>query len=187
MTSQVVLSLDRITTPIGDMLLVVDDAGRLRAVDFAEHEWRMHRLLRLHYGHTGVMLRTASAPKQLRARFDAYFGGTLTAFEGVEVVTSGTEFQRDVWAALRKIRPGETISYAELAARLDRPRAVRAVGLANGANPVCVVVPCHRVIGANKHLTGYGGGLERKRWLLQHEGALPASPSASAEEEGAAL
>jgi methylated-DNA-[protein]-cysteine S-methyltransferase len=85
--------------------------------------------------------------------------------------TAGTSFQREVWAALRKIRPGTTLSYGALAQQLGRPTSVRAVGLANGANPVAIVVPCHRVIGADASLTGYGGGIERKKWLLTHEGA----------------
>lgn len=169
MTSQLGLSLDRIATPLGDMLLVVDDEGRLRAADFADYEWRMHRLLRLHYGITGVMLRAATAPALLRMRFAAYFDHELGALDDIEVLTGGTEFQREVWAALRTIPAGQALSYAELAARLNRPRAVRAVGLANGSNPICVVVPCHRVIGANGSLTGYAGGVEQKRWLLEHE------------------
>jgi methylated-DNA-[protein]-cysteine S-methyltransferase len=86
------------------------------------------------------------------------------------VTTGGTPFQREVWAALRRIPAGQIASYGQLAARIGRPAAVRAVGLANGSNPVGVIVPCHRVIGANGSLTGYGGGIERKRWLLAHEG-----------------
>jgi methylated-DNA-[protein]-cysteine S-methyltransferase len=96
--------------------------------------------------------------------------GDLLAIDRVPVRTGGTAFQREVWAALRTIPAGKTISYGMLAARLNRSKAVRAVGAANGANPVGVVVPCHRVIGADASLTGYGGGLERKRWLLEHEG-----------------
>ena len=94
--------------------------------------------------------------------------------------TTGTDFQREVWAALRKIRPGTTLSYGALAQKLGRPKAVRAVGLANGANPIAIMVPCHRVIGADASLTGYGGGVDRKRWLLIHEGAafgnMPSAP-----------
>ena len=86
--------------------------------------------------------------------------------------TAGTAFQREVWAALRTIPTGETTTYGRLASQLGRPKAMRAVGMANGANPISIIVPCHRVIGANASLTGYGGGLERKRWLLRHEGAL---------------
>jgi O-6-methylguanine DNA methyltransferase len=113
------------------------------------------------------------APALTRA-LDAYFKGDLTAIDSLEAEPGGTEFQRDVWAELRRVRAGTTISYSQLAARIGRPDAVRAVGAANGANPVPIVIPCHRVIGANGSLVGYGGGLEMKRWLLQHEGLLPA-------------
>jgi methylated-DNA-[protein]-cysteine S-methyltransferase len=172
MTNQEVFNLDRVATPLGELLVVTDERERLRASDFWEYESRMTRLLRLHYGDGGVLLRNGAAPPELRARLDDYFAGGFTALDDIEIMTGGTDFQREVWAGLRSIRPGETWSYGELAVRLDRPRAVRAVGLANGANPVTVIVPCHRVIGSNKSLTGYAGGLERKRWLLEHEGAL---------------
>ena len=101
----------------------------------------------------------------------AYFAGRLDALAGLRVASSGTEFQNQVWAALRRIPTGKTLSYAALAKEIGRPAAVRAVGLANGSNPIAIIVPCHRVIGANASLTGYAGGLERKRWLLQHEAA----------------
>ncbi len=172
MTNHEVFCLERFATPLGEMLVVTDERERLRAADFWEYEARMHRLLRLHYGDGCVSLRPGSAPPEVRARFEDYFGGTLCALDDIEVMTGGTDFQREVWTALRTIQPGQTLTYGELAAKLERPRAVRAVGLANGANPVSIVVPCHRVIGSNKSLTGYGGGLERKRWLLEHEGAL---------------
>jgi methylated-DNA-[protein]-cysteine S-methyltransferase len=172
MTNHEVFCLDRFATPLGEMLVVTDERERLRAADFWEYEARMHRLLRLHYGDGGVTLRPGSAPPEVRARFEDYFSGSLRAIDDLEVMTGGTDFQREVWTALRTIPPGETLTYGELAAKLERPRAVRAVGLANGSNPVSIVVPCHRVIGSNKSLTGYGGGLERKRWLLEHEGAL---------------
>jgi methylated-DNA-[protein]-cysteine S-methyltransferase len=100
---------------------------------------------------------------------DAYFRGELRAIDGLRVETRGTPFQRAVWTALREIPCGTTVSYSDLARRIERPSAVRAVGLANGANPVAIVVPCHRVVGAGGALTGYGGGLSRKRWLLAHE------------------
>jgi len=103
----------------------------------------------------------------------------LPAIDDLEVATAGTTFQRDVWRELRRIPVGQTISYSELAQRIGRPKAVRAVGLANGANPVSIVVPCHRVIGANASLTGYGGGLHRKVWLLEHEGVRLASRASS--------
>ena len=102
-------------------------------------------------------------------QLDAYFAGELTEFD-IEMRLEGTEFQQAVWNALVEIPYGETISYGELAKRVDRPGAARAVGLANGHNPIAIIVPCHRVIGANGSLTGYGGGLERKQSLLALEG-----------------
>jgi methylated-DNA-[protein]-cysteine S-methyltransferase len=99
-----------------------------------------------------------------------YFGGDLASLDEVDVELHGTSFQQRVWLALRTVTPGTTASYAELAGRVGAPSAVRAVGAANGANPVAVVLPCHRIIGSNGSLTGYGGGLDRKRWLLDHEG-----------------
>lgn len=111
---------------------------------------------------------TSGIPDVLRA----YFAGDLTAIEALPIrFERGTPFQHEVWQALRAIPVGKTISYAELARRVDRPSAFRAVGSANGRNPIAVVVPCHRVIAADGTLGGYGGGLERKRWLLTHEGA----------------
>lgn len=162
-------TLDRIASPVGEVLLVVDDAGAVRALDFADYEARMLRLLQRHYG--PVVLAPGRAPDGVRAALDAYFKGEARALDGLAVKTGGTEFQRTVWAALRAIPAGETRSYGQLAAAIGKPTAVRAVGLANGANPVGVIVPCHRVVGANGTLTGYAGGLERKRWLLAHEGA----------------
>jgi methylated-DNA-[protein]-cysteine S-methyltransferase len=106
--------------------------------------------------------------KDVAAQLDAYFAGELTIFD-VEVDLRGTEFQQRVWAELCEIPYGETISYGELAARIGNANASRAVGLANGRNPISIIVPCHRVIGADGSLTGYGGGLERKTWLLEHE------------------
>jgi methylated-DNA-[protein]-cysteine S-methyltransferase len=166
--------LDRVESPIGTMLIVHDPDARLRALDFNDYESRMRRLLRLHYGQDGrdFVLKEKPAPKVIRQPLVAYFTGDLTAIDRIPVETGGTRFQRDVWAALRSIVPGTTVSYGALAQKIGRPQAVRAVGLANGANPVAIVVPCHRVIGADASLTGYGGGLDRKRWLLSHEGAL---------------
>ncbi len=161
-------TLDRIASPVGEVLLVVDDEGAVRALDFADYEARMLRLLQRHYG--PVTLTPGRAPEAVRAALDAYFGGDARALDGLIVKTGGTAFQRAVWAALRTIPAGETRSYGQLAAAIGKPAAVRAVGLANGANPVGVIVPCHRVVGANGTLTGYAGGLERKRWLLAHEG-----------------
>ena len=161
--------LERLPTITGEMLLVTDDADRLRALDWTDYEARMARLLRLHYG-PAVTLVEGRPPSAAVGALEAYLGGDVGAIDTLEVETAGTPFQRSVWAGLRSIPAGETLTYAALAARIGRPAAVRAVGAANGANPVGVVVPCHRVIGADGSLTGYGGGLERKRWLLAHEG-----------------
>jgi methylated-DNA-[protein]-cysteine S-methyltransferase len=163
------LLIDQVNTPIGEMVFVADREGNLRAVDWTDHEPRMHRFLRLHYGENGFKLIPARNPSGLSQAFRKYFAGDLMAIDKLPVKTGGTPFQRDVWRALRKIKCGTTVSYAQLAERIDRPTAVRAVGLANGSNPIGVVVPCHRVIGSNGSLTGYGGGLDRKRWLLEHE------------------
>jgi methylated-DNA-[protein]-cysteine S-methyltransferase len=162
--------LERVPTPTGVMLVVTDAQGRLRALDWDDYEDRMRKLLRRHYGAGGVVLSEAGAPSAARRALDAYFAGDLAALDGLETETAGTPFQRSVWAALRRIPVGQTLSYGALAAKIGKPRAVRAVGLANGSNPIGVVVPCHRVIGADGSLTGYGGGLPRKRWLLEHEG-----------------
>jgi methylated-DNA-[protein]-cysteine S-methyltransferase len=164
--------LERMETPLGQMLLVTDEQERLRALDWHDHDERMHDLLRRQYrGHPFVLQESTQASSAITA-LRAYFDGDLAAIDGLGVATGGTDFQRQVWRALRDIPTGATIIYGELAARIGRPRAVRAVGLANGANPVGIVVPCHRVIGADRSLTGYGGGLDRKRWLLEHEKAI---------------
>jgi methylated-DNA-[protein]-cysteine S-methyltransferase len=163
------LFIDRIDTPIGELLLATDGAGKLRSMDWSDYEPRMRRLLALHYGKDGFKLEAAHNPHGPRDPINAYFAGDVKAIERISVETGGTPFQRDVWNELRKIPSGTTISYGKLAEQIARPRAVRAVGLANGANPIGIVVPCHRVIGSNGSLTGYGGGLERKQWLLEHE------------------
>jgi methylated-DNA-[protein]-cysteine S-methyltransferase len=168
------LSLDRFESPLGDILLVFE-GDILRALDFWDYESRMLRLLRLHYG--SVVLTPAPAPDAITQPLRAFFDGDWAAADAIRVETGGTIFQREVWAALRRIPAGQTMSYGGLARALGRPAASRAVGLANGANPVAIVVPCHRVIGANAGLTGYGGGLTRKAWLLAHEKqARPALP-----------
>jgi methylated-DNA-[protein]-cysteine S-methyltransferase len=138
------LLLDQISSPIGKVLLVIDD-GKLCSLDYEEYEPRMMKLLQNRYG--DVQLKQDTIP----------------------VSTGGTPFQQEVWQALRTIAPGTTSSYGALAALLGRPKAYRAVGATNALNPVAIVLPCHRVVGANAALTGYAGGLERKRWLLQHE------------------
>jgi methylated-DNA-[protein]-cysteine S-methyltransferase len=161
--------VEHIKTPTGEMRVVTDDAQCLRAVDWEDYEPRMHDLLRRYYGADSIELRKVSHASAPGRALLAYFDGDLDAIADLPTATNGTTFQHEVWSALRRIPIGRTVSYGALAAQIGRPKAVRAVGLANGANPIAVVVPCHRVIGANASLTGYGGGLHRKRWLLAHE------------------
>ena len=160
--------LDRLKTPIGTALLVTDGDGVLRALDWADYEVRMRQLLRLQCG--AVELKDARAPAAVKAALSAYFKGDLDRLGDIVWRVAGTPFQRKVWSALPRIPVGSTLSYGALATKLGAPRAMRAVGHANGANPISVVVPCHRLIGADGSLVKYGGGLERKRWLLRHEG-----------------
>jgi methylated-DNA-[protein]-cysteine S-methyltransferase len=167
--------IDRTQTPIGELLIIADGEGRLRAIDWRDHETRLYRLLRRFYGEAGERLAPQRNPNGLTQALDAYFAGELAAIDRLPVASNGTPFQQSVWRALRDIPCGTTLSYGALARRIGQPPAVRAVGLANGANPISIVVPCHRVIGSDGSLTGYGGGIERKRWLLRHEGALPAA------------
>jgi methylated-DNA-[protein]-cysteine S-methyltransferase len=162
------LTLDRIPTPIGTALVVTDGAGVLRAFNWTDYEDQMSTWIVRRY--PKALRREAAGP--LREAFHAYFGGEVDALRTVPWEGAGTPFQREVWRTLCTIPGGETLSYAGLAERIGRPTAVRAVGLANGSNPVALVVPCHRVIGSDGSLTGYGGGLHRKRWLLDHEGAF---------------
>lgn len=161
------LQLEQRTWPICPLMIVTDDDGILRALEFGDHEDRLHRLLRDHYGE--YTLRKGPAPSSITKALDAYFHGDIDAVNEVQTATAGTGFQREVWQALRTIPAGTTLSYGQLAAQIGRPSASRAVGAANGANPIPIVVPCHRVIGANGTLTGFGGGLPRKKWLLEHE------------------
>jgi methylated-DNA-[protein]-cysteine S-methyltransferase len=165
-------------TPTGRMVIITDTEQRLRAAEWEDKADRMQRLLRLHYGENGIQLQAARASSPARLALEAYFDGQLAAIDAIRTQTRGTDFQRRVWSALRDIPAGTTLSYGRLAARIGRPAAVRAVGAANGANPIPVIVPCHRVIGADASLTGFGGGLERKRWLLAHERQHAVTPSA---------
>jgi methylated-DNA-[protein]-cysteine S-methyltransferase len=171
-TTAPTLFRDRVASPLGTMLVVWDGQGVLRALDFEDHEARYRRLLRRHYGSDALV--SESAPTSISEALARFFAGELTAVDDLAVRTNGTAFQRRVWSALRAIPAGTTVSYGQLAATIGQPTASRAVGLANGGNPVGIVVPCHRVIGSNGSLTGYGGGLERKRWLLAHERAWSA-------------
>lgn len=168
MTRPARLLLDRAPSPIGELLIVTDEAGLLRAVDFHDHEARLDRLLRTHYG--PLRPEAGAAPTAIRTAMAAYFEGRFDALNAIPWMTNGTAFQQAVWTALTRIPAGQTITYSELARRAGRPAAVRAAGHANGGNPLSIVAPCHRVIGMDGSLTGYGGGVARKRWLLAHEG-----------------
>jgi methylated-DNA-[protein]-cysteine S-methyltransferase len=166
------LVLSRLQGPLGEMLAVTGRDGALRALEFADHAPRLHRLLALHNRRAGRAVRPSDgpAPPALADTLARYFAGELTALDTLGVRTWGTPFQERVWAALRTIPAGHTVSYLGLATRVGHPSAVRAVAMANAANPVGIVVPCHRVIATGGALGGYAGGTERKRWLLAHEG-----------------
>jgi O-6-methylguanine DNA methyltransferase len=163
------LRLESIGSPVGD-LLVATLGDAVCAIAFEGGEAETRRYLARRYGECEQVPGRVSA--RVREALGRYFGGEMGAFQGIETAARGTAFQERVWSALKKIPPGRTASYAEIAERIGQPTAVRAVGLANGQNPVPIVIPCHRVIGRDGSLTGFGGGLERKAWLLRHEGAL---------------
>jgi methylated-DNA-[protein]-cysteine S-methyltransferase len=159
------LHLDELDSPVGRLTLVADERGRLHALGWLDGHDRMADRL----ASWAPRLSRKSDPSGVTSALRAYFAGALHAIDELPVVFEGTPFQQAVWRALREIPCGETRSYGQLARAIGKPAAVRAVGLANGSNPIGIVVPCHRVIGADGSLTGYGGGLERKRWLLEHE------------------
>lgn len=159
----------RIETPIGPLVLLARE-GILLLLEFEDAEPRVAREMQARF--RGETHHPTDDPFGLCSRIRAYFMGELSAIDGIATDGGGTDFQKRVWAELKRIPARVTISYAELARRLGDPKATRAVGLANGRNPIAIVVPCHRVIGADGSLTGYGGGVARKRWLLVHEGAL---------------
>jgi methylated-DNA-[protein]-cysteine S-methyltransferase len=154
---------------LGRLLVVCDSIGGLCALDFEPFEARMLRLLRAQRGTDPRELTQAPVPRSIADSLGAFFAGDLGALDALEASLGGTPFQRSVWAALREIPHGSTTTYSALAAAIGRPGAPRAVGHANGSNPIAIVVPCHRVVGSDGALTGYAGGLERKRWLLEHE------------------
>lgn len=161
---------DSFESPIGEITAHVAD-NVLIHLDFADCGARTQRLLNKRYG--DIRPERMENPLGIRPRLAAYFAGDWDAFDDFALESGGTEFQREVWAGLRRIPRGQAISYAALAQSIRRPAAVRAVGRANALNPIAIIVPCHRVIGKDGTLTGYAGGLERKEWLLRHEGALP--------------
>jgi methylated-DNA-[protein]-cysteine S-methyltransferase len=161
------LFCEKLASPLGELILLTDEAGAVRALDFADCETRMQRLLALHYGRP--LVQPAHTASQARGALEAYFAGDIRALDMIETANAGRMFQRAVWQKLREIPAGSTISYAALAQRVGRPKASRAVGAANGSNPVAIIVPCHRVISASGALCGYGGGVDRKAWLIAHE------------------
>lgn len=170
MTQPPELFIEAIETPIGEFIFASDAEGRLHGAGWTSKDIRMDRQLR-GYRTDGALLDHATAAQRETAdRIRAYFAGDITAIDAIDAVPAGTPFQLSVWRALRDIPCGKATTYGALALSLGNPAAVRAVGRANGANPIGVVVPCHRVIGADGSLTGFGGGIERKRWLLAHEG-----------------
>jgi methylated-DNA-[protein]-cysteine S-methyltransferase len=154
-------------TPI-DALTLAAKAGRLCLVHFGEREAPVRATLQRWY--PGETIERRPDPGGVATALAKYFSGQLDILDAIDVELNGTPFQLRVWRALRGVRAGHTASYSEIAAAIGAPAAVRAVGAANGANPVAVVVPCHRIIGSDGTLTGYGGGLRRKEWLLRHEG-----------------
>ncbi|MGR9091787.1 MAG: methylated-DNA--[protein]-cysteine S-methyltransferase [Gammaproteobacteria bacterium] len=160
------LMWDQIDSAIG-RVVIVTTATHVVAVDFADSDERLQEILADRYG--DVEQRRADDPLGVASRLRAYFAGDFDALEAIPVDPQGSEFQQSVWRELRRIPVGQTISYGQLATRLGQPTASRAVGMANSKNPVGIVIPCHRVIGADGQLTGYAGGVERKQWLLDHE------------------
>ncbi len=167
---------DRFETPLGPMVLMARDKILL-LLEFEDATDRVGREMKVRFG--AADHQQTDDPFGLSSRVRAYFDGDLKAIEGIETDGGGTDFQRRVWAELKRIPCGVTMSYGDLAARLGDRNAMRAVGLANGRNPIAVVVPCHRVIGADGSMTGYGGGVDRKIWLLKHEGVRVPAHQAS--------
>lgn len=156
-----------VNTPI-DALTLAARNGRLCLLHFGARDAPVRATLQRWY--PGESIERRRDPGGVATALAKYFSGQLDILETIEVEMNGTPFQLQVWEALRGVRAGHTASYSEIARTIGTPAAVRAVGAANGANPIAVVVPCHRIIGANGTLTGYGGGLRRKEWLLRHEG-----------------
>lgn len=164
-----ILYLDSIPSPLGNLFAVTDEKS-LCALYFEQREARYLEWIRVQYG--DVDLRRERERLGVRERLERYFAGDFSAFDGMALDPKGSDFQKSVWTALLAIPAGTTTTYGAVAQQLGSAKLARAVGLANGSNPIPVIVPCHRVIGTNGKLTGYGGGLPRKTWLLRHEGVL---------------
>ncbi|HZS35289.1 MAG TPA: methylated-DNA--[protein]-cysteine S-methyltransferase [Polyangia bacterium] len=166
------LRAGKVRSPVGEIFFTVSNGEREALCGLVFEQYREVLLKELERRYGEIELSNERDPAGVASRLRAYLDGELTALDDIPVETGGTPFQRAVWAALRRVPAGETRSYADLARAVGSPRAVRAVGAANGQNPVSLVVPCHRIIRSDGKLCGYGGGVERKRWLLVHEGAL---------------
>jgi len=160
------LYIDRIESALGEIVVVVD-GDQLCAVDFAEYEERLQRSLQRRYG--AYVCEPSVNPVGSCDYIRAYLSGELDSISNIPTTQTGTPFQQKVWSQLRLIPAGQTLTYGQLASQIGQPQASRAVGRANACNPIMIVVPCHRVVGTQNQLTGYAGGLERKRWLLEHE------------------
>lgn len=163
------LITDYYDSKIGRLIMAFKE-GSLCALDFDDYEDRYLRILTKRWpGHSLVQDKN---PFGFHNNLSRYMAGDMSAFNGVNIILQGTDFQKKVWLALRHIPAGRTISYTDLAHQISRPKAAHALGHANSLNPIALVLPCHRVIGKNGSLTGYAGGLDRKEWLLRHEGAM---------------
>ncbi len=171
MSSSTPLYWDRLTdgipTDLKADLILVSDGQALVALEFSPHEKRLRERLEKRFG--SVEWIPTVNPQGVREAMRAYFAKEWDPIQALPVNPGATSFQQQVWQALRGIPPGEVRTYGELATQLGNPNTARAVGRANALNPIAIVIPCHRIIGAGSNLTGYAGGLERKRWLLAHE------------------
>lgn len=166
------LYTSRLASPCGELRLIVDEVGAVVAIDFAPERWAWSALTRLRMPEA-ELVRSGNQTAELARQLIQYFAGERRTFE-LALAARGSGFEKKVWQALVEIPYGETRSYGQIAATIGHPTAARAVGAANGANPIPIIVPCHRVIGANGSLTGFGGGLDNKRWLLELERGRPA-------------
>ncbi len=172
------LHITRATSPLGEIVIVARGTV-LCALDFVELWPSVER--RLERRGSDLKHARSGDPARIICQLAAYFDGEVDSLTSIETAAAGTSFQHTVWTELRKIPPGKTITYLEIAERLGRPSACRAVGSANGRNPIALVIPCHRVVGHDGSLRGYAGGLDRKRWLIAHEARHSKNTGNSAE------